>query len=204
MTKNRKWPFTQSNSLTNNSGGTFTSSSSSIGLPSAQYSWSAVEYPTQDTINNCLQVFENTLQSAFAPAMFVSSGIAVKNAHPKTNIFIRPKQEQLHCESSGTHDLVIDMAMPYITKDEIDIETNDQTNSIIVSVKNHQEEGEVVTHLMREIPRSSFKQEICLPKEDYSVQDVKADLHDGVLRLVLRRRSPLHAAEPQTRKVKLG
>jgi HSP20 family protein len=95
--------------------------------------------------------------------------------------------------------MVVDLFVPYYTRDNISVES-DPINAIVMVAGTATQDtgvGDNDYHI-RQISRGSFRRELQFTK-DYDIDKMSAELQDGILRLIV---PPVKAAEPvKTKKV---
>lgn len=96
-------------------------------------------------------------------------------------------------DEDGLH---VDLAVPYVTKDNLDIDVDTRLRKITISGEAHQDTG--VEYHKREISRTSFKRTFMVGQE-FDLSKMTAKLEDGLLQLVVP-----HSEEEKTRYKKIA
>ena len=98
------------------------------------------------------------------------------------------------------NDFEIEMAAPGLTKNDFNITIDDGVLTIS-SEKEEKTEEKEEGYLRKEFSYRTFTRSMSLPENVDESKDVKAEYHDGVLKLVLHKKSEVKSKEAKTIKV---
>jgi HSP20 family molecular chaperone IbpA len=155
----------------------------------------ALVRPERDTFLNSV----NTLVDDFFNTNFIStSPVQTDLGYPKFNAYRR-----IPPQTAGCAELVLDVFVPYVQRDDIELEVDEDNNSLSVAVRAHQDkEVKEGDYWVRQIPRSSFRQVFSFDA-GYPVSNAKGDLKDGILKIVIPFKNT-GAQSSNVRKIKIG
>jgi HSP20 family molecular chaperone IbpA len=130
-------------------------------------------------------IFNHALQP-FAPI----KAEMLEKQHPRMNAY-----------DKGGY-LIVDLFVPYYTKDDIAVEA-DTTKQTVTITGNSNQDNEVADkdYYLRQISRGSFKRSLQVSDPDYDVDQLKAELNEGILRLTIPPKKGVDS--PKTKKVKI-
>lgn len=79
--------------------------------------------------------------------------------------------------------LVIDCIVPYVKKEDISINIDNNLRKIVIEGEVHQDE-DIQSHFCREVSRTSFSRSFGVPKT-YDLEKAEAELVDGILKITV-------------------
>jgi HSP20 family protein len=124
-------------------------------------------------INNITTpIFDDIRNIALHPFSPVKLDLLEKQ-HPRVNSY------------SKNGNLIIDLFVPYYTKDDVGVET-DNTNNIVTVTAQATQDKEVAEkdYYLRQVSRGGFRRMFQIDKE-YDIDKLTAELNDGILHLVI-------------------
>lgn len=151
--------------------------------------------------NDLFNSFNTVLDDFFNTSFLGLSPVQTDLGVPKINAY-KVANTNLVAEKAATPGIVVDIFVPYLTKEFLDIDCNEAENAITITARSHQdEEISDNDYFVRQLSRSGFKRTFTFDKE-YSTGKARADLKDGILRITV----PVATQQPkaQGKKITIG
>lgn len=147
--------------------------------------------------------FNTILDDFFNVSLLGLSPVQTDLGYPKFNAYRKKITSFTLSQDKGKEipAICIELFVPYVKKEDVEIEANEVANTLTISAKSHQDENVADTdYYVRQLSRSAFKRTFVFDKE-YPVNKADADLKDGILHITITSTVP---SKPETKKIKIG
>lgn len=140
--------------------------------------------PSSDVRGEFFNSVSTLVDDLFNSSLLGLSPVQTDLGNPKINAY-KVKNTNLVPEKCHTPGMVVDIFVPYLTKEHVEIDSNEVDNTITITARAHQDETiSDNDYFLRQLSRSGFKRIFTFDKE-YAVAKARADLKDGVLRITI-------------------